>query len=82
MRSPAGRLAVGARSRDILLQFLTEALTLSSLGGVVGIAAGEWHSLAVLGNGVVVGWGDNSSGQAVPPAGLTNVVAVCAGSAL
>jgi putative ABC transport system permease protein len=34
------RLAVGARGNDILLQFLTEAVTLSVLGGVVGIGAG------------------------------------------
>ncbi len=34
------RLAVGARGNDILLQFLTEAVTLSVLGGVVGIGTG------------------------------------------
>jgi putative ABC transport system permease protein len=34
------RMAVGARGYDILLQFLTEALTLSVIGGVIGIAAG------------------------------------------
>jgi putative ABC transport system permease protein len=34
------RMAVGARGYDILLQFLTEALTLSIIGGVIGIAAG------------------------------------------
>ncbi len=34
------RLAVGARSGDILLQFLTEAVTLSVLGGLVGIGTG------------------------------------------
>ena len=34
------RMAVGAHGRDILLQFLSEALTLSVLGGVIGIGLG------------------------------------------
>jgi putative ABC transport system permease protein len=34
------RLAVGAKKRDILTQFLIEAITLSVAGGVVGVAAG------------------------------------------
>ena len=34
------RLAVGAHGRDILTQFLIEAVTLSSIGGVIGIALG------------------------------------------
>ena len=34
------RLAVGAHGRDILTQFLIEAVSLSSLGGVIGIVLG------------------------------------------
>jgi len=36
------RLAVGARARDVLRQFLTEAVLLSALGGALGIATGYW----------------------------------------
>jgi putative ABC transport system permease protein len=34
------RIAVGARSRDILLQFLSEAVVLSLVGGLLGIGLG------------------------------------------
>jgi putative ABC transport system permease protein len=41
------RQAVGAKTRDILSQFLVEAVTLSLLGGIVGIALGVTASLAI-----------------------------------
>jgi putative ABC transport system permease protein len=34
------RLAIGARERDVLLQFLIEAVVMSALGGVIGIMLG------------------------------------------
>jgi len=41
------RMAVGARSRDILMQFLIEAVTLSVIGGLIGIAVGLGGSHAI-----------------------------------
>jgi putative ABC transport system permease protein len=41
------RKAVGAKRRDILFQFLIEAMTLSLLGGVIGIAIGLLGSTAI-----------------------------------
>jgi putative ABC transport system permease protein len=34
------RMAIGARRRDILAQFLTEALVLSAIGGLLGVGLG------------------------------------------
>jgi putative ABC transport system permease protein len=41
------RMAMGAKTRDILVQFLVEAVTLSIIGGVAGIAAGIGSSLLI-----------------------------------
>jgi ABC-type antimicrobial peptide transport system permease subunit len=41
------RMAVGARARDILRQFLTEAVLLCLLGGVAGIALGRGVSITI-----------------------------------
>lgn len=47
------RLAVGARRRDVLWQFLAEAAALAVLGGLLGIAAG---ALAASGVERALGW--------------------------
>src|SRR5262245_44364292 len=41
------RMAVGARGRDILTQFLVEAVTLSLIGGLIGIAFGLLGTYAI-----------------------------------
>ena len=41
------RQAVGAKTRDILLQFLVEAVTLSLLGGMIGIVLGLTASVLI-----------------------------------
>jgi putative ABC transport system permease protein len=41
------RKAIGAIRRDIVMQFLTEAMTLSGMGGVIGVAAGMLIALIV-----------------------------------
>ena len=56
------RRAVGARRRDVLVQFLTEALTLSAVGGAFGIALGF---VAAMGLTMLLDWPTRVSVNAV-----------------
>jgi putative ABC transport system permease protein len=56
------RMAVGARTRDILGQFLVEAVTLSLIGGLIGVALGMGTAMAIAS---FAGWRVLLSPQAV-----------------
>jgi putative ABC transport system permease protein len=56
------RMAVGARTRDILGQFLVEAVTLSLIGGLIGVALGMGAALLIAN---FAGWRIVISPQAV-----------------
>ena len=56
------RMAVGARTRDILGQFLVEAVTLSLIGGLAGVALGMGTSFAIA---ELAGWRIVISAQAI-----------------
>ena len=49
------------------------------LTNLTKIAAGRYHSLALKSDGSIVGWGNNDSGQATPPAG-NDFIAIATGS--
>ena len=56
------RMAVGARGRDILMQFLIEAVTLSLIGGLIGVALGLAGSYAI---GNFAGWRTQMQPEAI-----------------
>jgi len=60
------RLSIGARERDILVQFLLEAIVLSLAGGVLGIIVGSAATIAL---GRALGW------NAVPTPGAIGIAA-------
>ena len=49
------------------------------LSGVLAIAAGALHTVALKNDGGVMAWGRNDSGQTVVPSGLGRVMAIAAG---
>jgi putative ABC transport system permease protein len=61
------RMAVGAKRRHILMQFLIEAVTLSLVGGCVGIVFGMLGARITT---VIAGWPTIISGQTVAAAFL------------
>jgi putative ABC transport system permease protein len=68
------RMAVGARARDILEQFLVEAVTLSMIGGLAGIALGVGASYAV---GALANWTIAITPQSIAlAAGFSAIVGV------
>jgi putative ABC transport system permease protein len=56
------RMAIGAKERDILLQFLAEAVLLTVLGGLIGIALGVAGALLI---SQLLGWATLISGQSI-----------------
>jgi alpha-tubulin suppressor-like RCC1 family protein len=51
----------------------------AGLTGVMAIAAGGGHSVALKNDATVVAWGENSYGQTTIPSNLSGVTAVSAG---
>lgn len=56
------RMAVGARSADILKQFLVESITLSLIGGLIGVVLGVAGSYLV---GEFAGWATKLSPESI-----------------
>jgi putative ABC transport system permease protein len=64
------RMAVGAKRRHILLQFLIEAIIMTIIGGILGVAAGIGGARLLT---TMVGWPTIISSQAVAAAFLFSV---------
>jgi putative ABC transport system permease protein len=67
------RKAVGARRSDILTQFLVEAIVVSLLGGIIGVAIGAGLS-AMIGNVSVPGSGGGAPTRLTTQVGIDSVM--------
>jgi putative ABC transport system permease protein len=56
------RMAVGAKTKNILAQFLVEAVTLAAIGGVIGVAVGVMSSALI---SYIAGWSTHTGFNAV-----------------
>ena len=52
---------------------------ISNIAGASAISAGAYHSLVLLNDKTITGWGDNSSGQALGGNNLTGIIGISAG---
>jgi putative ABC transport system permease protein len=56
------RMAVGAKTKNILAQFLVEAVTLAAIGGVIGVTVGMMSSTLI---SYIAGWSTHTGFNAV-----------------
>jgi alpha-tubulin suppressor-like RCC1 family protein/sugar lactone lactonase YvrE len=64
---------------DTWIEVGTPSLTPISLSGAARVVMGDVHALALMRDGTVVGWGDDTYGEATTPALLGAVTSVAAG---
>jgi putative ABC transport system permease protein len=64
------RMSIGARERDILVQFLVEAIVLTLVGGLLGIVLGSTVSIGL---GRAFDWPMKPSGSAIGVAAITSL---------